>query len=105
VSLVMHADMRPTYLLADLDRAAAPRREQDLVTRAHVHRDNFAVLSWRTWASGNHRGLRERRRGRRRGQEDARRSLGLGLETLDEHAVKQRNNRGNRADSSRRLTC
>ena len=92
-----------TYLVADLDLVAAPRREQDLVTLLDAHGHNLAILVGRAGTRRNDVRLRKGRRGARRRQEQAGRRLGLRLEALHEHAVEQRNNGLDRADGRRSL--
>ena len=64
-----------THLVTELDRVAAPAREEYAVARLHLRRDDLARLVGRTGARRDDGRLGERRRGRRRGEEDARGSF------------------------------
>ena len=102
-----------THLLSNLDRVASPARQQYAVTRLHLRRNDVAVLVRRARANRDNGRLRQRRAGRRRGQEDTGGSflrerfesasyvgsIGanyttycLGLEPLNENTVKQGHN-------------
>ena len=101
--LALRARALYTYLVADLDLVAAPRRQKDLVARLDAHGHNLAILVGRAGAGRNDVRLRKGRRGARRRQEQAGRRLGLRLEALHEHTVEQRNNGLDRADGGRSL--
>lgn len=57
----------------------------------------------RSGSDGDHGCFRHRLLGRSRGQEDARRRLGLGLDALNENTVEQRLDRGDRSNRKRGL--
>jgi len=79
--------------LADLDRVTAPAGKKNLVTALDRGGDDLAVLVGSTWTSGDDASFRKRRRGGGRGNEKTRRGLGLGLESLNENAVEERDDR------------
>ena len=85
-------------VVADLDRVAAPAGKQNLVAGLHRGGDDLAVLVGGTGASGDDGSLRKRRGGDRGGKEETGRGLGLGLEALNENAVKERDDRLDRTD-------
>lgn len=80
-------------VFANLDRVAAPAGQEDLVAGLDRGGDHLAVLVGSAGASGNDAGLRKRGGGGRGGEEETRRGLGLGLESLYQDAVEQRHDR------------
>lgn len=76
-------------LLADLDGTAAELRNEDLVAGLDAHGHALAVLVGETGANGEDLALVELLDSAV-GEEDARGSLGLGLDALHQNAVKER---------------
>ena len=95
-------DLRVTdeevLVVADLDRVAAPRGEENFVAVLDRGGDDLAVLVGGAGAGGDDASLGQRRRGGGGGKEDTGAGLGLRLEALDEDAVEERDDRLDRAD-------
>lgn len=79
--------------LANLDRVTAPAGKEDLITTLDRGGDNLAVLVGSAWTSGDNACFRKRRRGSGGGNKEAGGGLGLGLESLYENAVEERDDR------------
>lgn len=79
-------------LLADLQRATAELRDQDLVTGLDAQRYPLAILVVKAGADGEDVALVDLLDGAV-GEEDAGGGLGLGLDALDEDAVEKRSER------------
>jgi len=78
--------------LANLDWASAELRNQDLVARLYAGSNPLALLVKSTRSDSKHLGFVEFLHGGL-GQEDTSCGLGLGLQSLDEDAVKEGSDR------------